>query len=114
MSTNDKTPRLVKDHDLRTALQILRDEAALQGLYPSAHDRSDRDAQARPDLPGPQLTRRQRVVRRLAAEAKKDDVELRLVRETARQRWYQYDEDCRERARRPSGIRHSGPCGGRV
>jgi len=84
--------RAIKDQDLRTALMILRDEAALQGLYPSANDRSDRDTQARPALPGPQLTRRQRVVRRLTAEAKNDDVELRLVRETARQRWYQYDE----------------------
>jgi hypothetical protein len=29
--------RALKNNDLRTALQILRDEAALQGLYPSAN-----------------------------------------------------------------------------
>src|SRR5580704_7222975 len=66
------------------ALMILKDEAGLEGLYPSATERSDRDPRAQPALQGPPLTRRQRTVRRLAAEAKGDQVELRLVRETGR------------------------------
>src|SRR5580704_18920078 len=74
------------------ALMILKDEAGLEGLYPSAIERSDRDPRAQPALQGPPLTRRQRTVRRLAAEAKGDQVELRLVRETARHRWYDFDE----------------------
>jgi len=85
--------RAIKNQDLRTALMILRDEAALQWLYPRVNeDRSQQEALSQRALPGPQLTRRQRTIRRLQAEAKHDDVELRLVRETARRRCYQFDE----------------------
>ena len=88
--------RAFKAQDLRTALHIVRDEAQLQGLYPSpnapnkAHAAQGASAPRR--IAGPRLTRRQRTVRRLAAEAKGDQVELRLVRETAQHHWYDLDE----------------------
>jgi hypothetical protein len=84
-----------KKQDLGTALQIGRDEAQLLGLYPSSN--GSNKAQAAQNAPAPRpiegspLTRRQRTVRRVTAEATGDQVGRRLVRETARH--YQYDLD---------------------
>jgi hypothetical protein len=71
--------RAIKASDLKTALQILRDEAELQGLYPAA-----KTTPTSPNGPFPgsylsPLTRQERVVRLLAAEASNDRVQQLLL-----------------------------------
>ncbi len=73
--------RSLKGNDIRTALNVLRDEAALQGLYPPT-----KIAPTTPDgrfpysgSQEPPLSRRERLARYLAADAKGDKAELRLV-----------------------------------
>ncbi|MDA7980751.1 MAG: hypothetical protein MPJ50_18500 [Pirellulales bacterium] len=70
--------RAIRADDLKTALQVLRDEAALQGLYPSNSDdetSATRFAEARK----PALSRCERIARWLAAEAAGDRQGMRLV-----------------------------------
>lgn len=70
--------RAIKTNDIRTALHVLRDEAALQGLYELAKQG---------ELPGPahtsSVSRRQRFKRLLAAKMRKDHQEIRLVEESS-------------------------------
>lgn len=73
--------RALKSNDHRTALQVLRDEAELQGLYPPT-----KVAPTTPDgrhpYPGPDsppLSRRERLVQLIAAEANNDRKQLRLL-----------------------------------
>jgi hypothetical protein len=86
--------RSLKGNDLRTALQVLRDDAALEGLYPPT-----KIAPTTPDgqhaYPGPEgspLTRRQRLVRLVAAEARNDKTELRLVEHATPTRLYRFPD----------------------
>ncbi len=76
--------RALKTEDLRTALQVLRDEAALEGLYPNKtiaptlqHEQIPYEGSA-----GPPLTREERFRRLLAAEEAEDQMELRLLEQT--------------------------------
>lgn len=82
--------RANKAGDLKTALSVARDEAKLQGLYPSAKivpATPDGDhASAGPVEPP--LDRRQRLVRMLQAEARGDKIELKLLAQVAPQRVY--------------------------
>ncbi len=73
--------RALKTNDVRTALNVLRDEASLEGLYPPT-----KIAPTTPDgkLPyqlssGPPLSREERFYRYLAAEHREDKGELRLL-----------------------------------
>ena len=70
--------RAIKTNDIRTALHVLRDEAALQGLYELAKQG---------ELPGPvntsSIPRRQRFKRLLAAKMRKDQQEVRLIEESS-------------------------------
>ena len=72
--------RCLKVGDHRTAAIVLKDEAELEGLYPPT-----KVAPTTPDglhpYPGPeaQIPRLERLVRILAAEARSDDGELRLL-----------------------------------
>ena len=73
--------RAVKGNDVRAALQVLRDEAHLQGIYPPT-----KIAPTTPDgnypYAGPQvvpLSRQVRLARKLKAEARNDKTELQLV-----------------------------------
>lgn len=75
--------RCVKDNDNRTALNVLRDEAALEGLYPD-HDQS---GQLQPVAVSP-LSRRERTVRLLAAEAQGDKTQLGLLDHASPSRRY--------------------------
>ncbi|MFV1990786.1 MAG: hypothetical protein ACC652_08625 [Acidimicrobiales bacterium] len=76
--------RSLKTNDIRTALQVLRDEASLEGLYPPT-----KIAPTTPDgrypyqgPTGPLLTREERFLRLLAAEDRKDEGELRLLQQS--------------------------------
>jgi hypothetical protein len=67
--------RSAKGNDNRTALAILRDEAQLQGLYPGSDGHSAAS--------GPQyspLSRRERTVRLLAAQAAGDQTQVQLLK----------------------------------
>jgi hypothetical protein len=79
--------RCLKNSDLRTALQTLRDEADLQGLYPPTKIAPTTPDGTRP-YPGPALTRRERLVRILVAEQSGDRAQMRLLEETTRYRSY--------------------------
>jgi len=71
--------RAVKSGDVRTGLQVLKDEAHLQGLYPEQNEKAGED-QGKPLLSGPPpIDREQRFIRTLTAEAKGDNDELRLM-----------------------------------
>jgi hypothetical protein len=79
--------RSLKSNDLRTALQVLRDEAALEGLYPDAR------LGARHQLVGPTsspLRRVELVAQTLAAEAKEDKQQLALLKTATPIRYYQF------------------------
>lgn len=86
--------RSIKANDIRSALQVLRDEAALQGLYlPTKIAPTTPDGQF--PYPGPQespLSRRQRLVRLLAAEAKGDKAEIRLIEHITPTRQYLFPD----------------------
>jgi hypothetical protein len=69
--------RAVKVNDIRTALQVLRDEALLEGLYPSANGGSTQE-QRYLQAPAP-ISREERFRRTLAAEAAGDQNELALM-----------------------------------
>jgi hypothetical protein len=79
--------RALKTSDVRTALNVLRDEATLEGLYPSAQKGSS--IEERLGLPRPPINREERFRRTLAAEAANDKKELRLMAHLAPQRTYQ-------------------------
>ncbi|GAA4440245.1 hypothetical protein [Bremerella cremea] len=68
--------RAIKTNDIRTALNVLRDEAALQGLY---------ELGKQGELPGPvqttSVSRRERFKRMLAAKMRNDQPEVRLLEE---------------------------------
>lgn len=73
--------RALKTNDVRTALMVLKDEASLEGLYPPT-----KIAPTTPDglysyghASGPPLTREERFLRLLAAEAREDKEEQRLL-----------------------------------
>lgn len=72
--------RSLKANDVRAALQVLRDEAMLQGLYPPAKSvPTTPDGQHTDGPDSSRLSRRQRLARLLAAEARGDHVEQQLV-----------------------------------
>ncbi len=72
--------RSIKGNDLRTALQILRDEANLQGLYPPTKIAPTTPDGKRPySLDSPGLSRQERLVRQIAAEVRGDNAELQLI-----------------------------------
>ena len=82
--------RCLKQGDHRSALNVLKDEASLQGIYPPT-----KIAPTTPDgqhpYPGPQgpvLTRRERLVRILKAEKNGDRTELRLLQQTTEYCYY--------------------------
>jgi hypothetical protein len=79
--------RSLKGNDVRTALQVLRDEAALQGLYPPTKITSLVGTQVLTAEASP-LSRRERVVRLVAAEAKGDKAEKRLIEHATPYRHY--------------------------
>ncbi|MEX2170036.1 MAG: hypothetical protein WD851_12065 [Pirellulales bacterium] len=76
--------RSLKANDMRTALQVLRDEALLEGLYPSTKSATTTSSRNVPysGASGPPLSREERFIRLQFAEARKDRTELRLL-ETA-------------------------------
>jgi hypothetical protein len=67
--------RALKTSDVRTALHVLRDEAVLEGLYPSARS-GERDPLREPPPP---LSRAERFKRALAAEHQEEEKELALM-----------------------------------
>ncbi len=73
--------RAIKSGDLRSALQVLRDEAALEGLYPNGKPGQPvADGQfLYSSAATPPLSRRERVVRLLSVETKGDYTERRLL-----------------------------------
>lgn len=74
--------RALKNSDIRTALQVLRDEAALEGLYPPtkiAPTTPDGQQPYYAGSAGPPLSREERFRRLLAAEERQDKGELRLL-----------------------------------
>ncbi|HUQ71569.1 MAG TPA: hypothetical protein VM165_18720 [Planctomycetaceae bacterium] len=73
--------RAVKTGDLWAALQMLRDEAALAGLYPGSHSEGAGSQAPVPllMLDGHTLTRRDRVVRRLEAEWADDRATTKVI-----------------------------------
>jgi len=67
----------VKTNDVRAALQVLRDEAALEGLYPAANGSSDGNGGLGPcDSP---LSLRERISRGLKAQFGNDETEQLIV-----------------------------------
>lgn len=74
--------RAIKGNDVRTALQVLRDEAALQGLYPPtkiAPTTPDGEHPYQPAGGQPSVPRINRVVRLLNAEAADNQSERQLL-----------------------------------
>src|SRR6185437_6820350 len=73
--------RCLKQGDHRTALNVLKDEAALQGIYPPTKIApTTPDGQhPYPGLRQPALNWRERLVRTVIAESKGDKTELRLL-----------------------------------
>ena len=69
--------RALKTSDIRTALEVLRDEAELEGLYPNAKDGPTPLDERFPA--GSPLSREERFRRILAAEAQGDKKEIRLI-----------------------------------
>jgi hypothetical protein len=69
--------RAMKVSDVKTALNVLKDEAQLQGLY-SAVKNGEGAGQPLLAAPGP-ISREERFYRTLSAEAKGDEKELRLM-----------------------------------
>jgi hypothetical protein len=79
--------RCIKENDNRTALHVLRDEAELEGLYPGV------DGKKAP--PGPQyspLSRLERTVRLLAAEAAGDQTQICLLKHATPIHVYQHPD----------------------
>lgn len=72
--------RSLKNNDLRTALQTLRDEAELEGLYPSSQAAADQALEHSLGIQSSPLTRKELVARHLAAEAEGDEKELSVVK----------------------------------
>lgn len=70
--------RAIKTNDIRTALHVLRDEAALQGLYEMAKQGELPCATNTSSIP-----RHQRLKRLLAAKMRNDRQEVRLVEESS-------------------------------
>lgn len=69
--------RAMKVSDVKTALNVLKDEAQLQGLYSAV---KNGDGAGHPLLAGPgPISREERFYRTLSAEAKGDEKELRLM-----------------------------------
>jgi hypothetical protein len=83
--------RSLKASDLRTALQTLRDEAELQGLYPPTKIAPTTPDGNRP-YPGPALSRKERLARILVAEQSGDKTQLKLLEETTRYRTYRFSD----------------------
>jgi hypothetical protein len=83
--------RCLKQGDHRTALNVLKDEADLQGLYPPT-----KIAPTTPDgnapYSDPALSRRERLVRILVAEKSGDKTQLQLLEETTRYRTYRFPD----------------------
>jgi hypothetical protein len=75
--------RSLKNGDLRTALQTLRDEAELEGLYPSPQASAEQALKHQLGIQSSPLSRRELVARQLAAEAKGDEKELAVVKSLA-------------------------------
>lgn len=76
--------RALKAGDIRTALQVLRNEANLEGLYPPtkiAPTTPDGQQLFQGPQSGPQLTRLQRFKRLLKAEENQDETELQLLKQ---------------------------------
>ena len=83
--------RCLKQGDHRTALAVLKDEADLQGVYPPtkiAHSSGN----GQENRPVAVLSRKERLVRTLAAEQKKDRTELRLLEQTNEIRHYRFTD----------------------
>jgi hypothetical protein len=72
--------RSLKNNDLRTALQTLRDEAELEGLYPSPQASAEQALKHSLGIQSSPLLRKELVARQLAAEAKGDEQELSVVK----------------------------------
>lgn len=82
--------RAVKANDLRSALQILKDEAELEGLYPPTKIAPTTPDGRRLYTPssGMPLTRRERVVHLIQAEVRQDRTELKLVEQATPMKYY--------------------------
>ena len=78
--------RALKTSDVRTALNVLRDEANLEGLYPSAKNGATLEERFGPAPPP--LNREERFVRMLTAQTKSDKKELALIEHLTP--YYQY------------------------
>jgi hypothetical protein len=72
--------RSLKNGDLRTALQTLRDEAELEGLYPSPQATAEQALKHQLGIQSSPLSRKELVARHLAAEANGDKKELEVVK----------------------------------
>ena len=72
--------RSLKNGDLRTALQTLRDEAELEGLYPSPQASAEQSLKHQLGIQSSPLSRKELVARQLAAEAKGDEKEQAVVK----------------------------------
>ncbi len=82
--------RAMKVSDVKTALNVLKDEAQLQGLY-SAVKNGEASPGGNPLLTGPSpLSRKERFYRTLAAESKDDKKELRLMEHLTPQVCYRF------------------------
>lgn len=83
--------RCLKQGDHRTALNVLKDEANLQGVYPPTKiDHSSGNGQE--SRPVPVLPRKVRLARTLAAEQKKDRTELQLLEQANEIRHYRFTD----------------------
>jgi hypothetical protein len=69
----------VKANDPRMALQILRDEAKLQGLYSPTEKGPETTVDQIPAATGTMIPIRDRAARQITAELKNDQVELKLL-----------------------------------
>jgi hypothetical protein len=82
--------RCVKANENRTALQVIRDEAALQGLYPPTKTgpATGDGQQPFPDPSDVTVSIRIRAARYVSAEMRNDQVELRLLEKASIYRTY--------------------------
>jgi hypothetical protein len=85
--------RAMKVSDVKTALNVLKDEAQLQGLYTAVKNGDVTSPGGNPLLTGPSpISREERFYRTLAAEAKDDKPERRLMEHLTPQLCYRFTD----------------------
>jgi predicted DNA-binding protein (UPF0251 family) len=86
--------RALKANDIRTALMVLKDEAELQGLYPAVKIAASKAEEVYPHSyeSGPPLSRKERFIKHLQAEATGDTEQLRLIEQVTPIATYRFQD----------------------